>query len=185
MTRRVISAAFAALLVNGAFAVTSYGATSEDSIRREVRHALITLPYYGVFDNLDYRVNGSEVTLMGQVVNPVTPDDAANAVKQVPGVTKVINKIELLPVSPMDWGIRRAVYRAIYGDPALQRYAFQAVPSIHIIVKNGSVTLVGAVATQMDKEVAGVRANSVPGIFAVTNNLMLDSQIQNLGKGQL
>ena len=184
MTRRASSAAFAALLLAGAMSATAYGDANNAGIQREVRHALIMLPYYNVFDNLEYKVNGTEVTLFGQVVNPVTPGDAVNAVKSVEGVTKVNNQIELLPVSPMDWAIRRAEFRTIYGDPGLSRYAFQAVPSIHIVVKNGDVTLVGAVATQMDKELAGIRANSVGGVFHVTNNLMLDSQLQNLGKGQ-
>jgi hyperosmotically inducible protein len=114
---------------------------------------------------------------MGQVVLPVLKDDAENAVKGIQGVSRVNNQIEVLPPSPMDDGIRRAVYRAIYGDADLSRYAFQAVPSIHIIVRDGNVTLEGAVANQMDKTVAGIRANSVPGIFSVKNNLRLDEQL--------
>jgi len=155
--------------------VDANSAKSQNRIQREVRHELVTLSRYGVFDNIEYRVDGTKVTLTGQVVLPVLKDDAVSAVKGIEGVTQVDNRIEVLPVSPMDTQIRRAVYRAVYGDPALSRYAFQAVPSIHIVVKNGSVTLVGAVATEMDKQVAGVRANAVPGIFAVTNNLMIDS----------
>lgn len=175
---RVSSAAFSAVLFASALAPAAFGQKSPESrIQKEVRHELLTLGRYGVFDNIEYAVNGTEVTLLGQVTEPVLKDDAGKAIKDVEGVTKINNQIEVLPVSPMDWNIRRAVFRAIYADPGLSRYSFQAVPSIHIIVKNGSVTLVGAVGTQMDKEVAGVRANSVPGIFAVRNELRVDSGI--------
>src|SRR5580658_8015312 len=110
----------------------------QDRISREVRHELVMLPYYGVCDNLAYSVSGGSVTLYGQVTNPTLKSDAGNVVKKIEGVTKVDNKIEVLPLSPMDDQLRRAVYRAIYGDPSLStRYGFQAVPSIHIIVKNG------------------------------------------------
>jgi len=177
MTKILISVGLATLLCGGAFAATSGTVVKEDRIQREVRHELVTLSRYGVFDNISYRVDGTEVTLMGQVVEPVLKDDAASAVKGIEGVTRVNNQIEVLPVSPMDWGIRRAVYRAIYGDPGLSRYAFQAVPSIHIIVKNGHVTLEGAVANQMDSSLANIRANSVPGVFSVDNHLRLDAQL--------
>jgi hyperosmotically inducible periplasmic protein len=142
-----------------------------------VRHELLSLSRYSVFDNIEYRVDGTKVTLVGQVVMPVLKDDAGNAIKGIEGVTAVDNQIEVLPLSPMDDGIRRAVFRAIYGDPGLSRYALQAVPSIHIIVHNGSITLTGAVATDMDKNVAGIRANAVPGTFAVTNNLQVDKNL--------
>ncbi len=177
MTKTLISVGLATLLCGGAFAATNGAVVKEDRIHREVRHELVTLSRYGVFDNITYRVDGTEVTLMGQVVEPVLKDDAGSAIKGIEGVTRVNNQIEVLPVSPMDWGIRRAVYRAIYGDPALSRYAFQAVPSIHIIVKNGHVTLEGAVANQMDSSLANIRANTVPGVFSVDNHLRLDSQL--------
>jgi hyperosmotically inducible protein len=146
-----------------------------DRTTREVRHELTTLPYYGVFDDLSYRVDGGVVTLFGQVTRPVTKQDAEKSVKGVEGVTKVVNNIEVLPVSPMDDQIRLAVYRAIYGSPNLERYGIQAIPSIHILVKNGNVTLTGVVANDMDRQTAGIRANTVPGIFAVKNELRLDS----------
>jgi hyperosmotically inducible protein len=170
----------AAVCLVGAFATQVYGAASkpaETRIQREVRHELVTLSRYTVFDNIAYRVDGTQVTLLGQVVQPVLKDDAGKAVKGVEGVTKVDNQIEVLPLSPMDDGIRMAVFKAIYGDPNLSRYGLQAVPSIHIIVKNGEVTLEGAVMNDMDKEIANLRASSVGGVFAVTNHLRVDSGI--------
>jgi hyperosmotically inducible periplasmic protein len=144
-------------------------------LSKEVRHELVTLPYYGVFDNLSYRVDGSKVTLFGQVRDPVLKDQAGKAVKSIEGVSAVDNQIEVLPVSSMDDGTRMAVYRAIYSKPTLQRYQLGAVPPIHIIVKNGNVTLEGVVANEMDKNVAGIAANGVSGVFKVTNNLRTDS----------
>src|SRR6202453_3041240 len=126
----------------------------QDRISREVRHELVTLPYYGVFDNLAYSVNGGVVTLYGQVTNSTLKSDAGNVVKKIEGVTKVENQIEVLPLSPMDDQIRRAEYRAVYGDSVLStRYGFQALPSIHIIVKNGHVRLEGVVANSGDKNI--------------------------------
>ena len=142
---------------------------------KETRHELVMLPYYGVFDNLAYRINGDEVELFGQVTRPTLKADAERAVKGIEGVERVINKIEVLPVSPDDDRIRMAVYRAIYGHSALNRYGIQAVPPIHIIVKNGRVTLEGVVATEMDKNVANIQANSVSGVFGVTNNLRVEA----------
>jgi hyperosmotically inducible protein len=161
----------------GSFAAAAYGAVATDAIQREVRHELVMLPRYGVFDFITYRVDGTQVTLSGQVTQPYIKDDAEKAVKGIEGVTKVNDQIEVLPLSPMDDGIRRAVFRAIYADPAMTRYSFYSVATIHIIVKNGNVTLEGAVASAMDKEIAGIRANSIPGIFAVVNNLRVDGNI--------
>lgn len=146
-------------------------ATVEQHLNKQVRHALVTVPWYGVFDNLEYTINGSEVTLSGQVVQPVTKSDAERAVKHVEGVTRMVDNITVLPLSFFDDSIRRAEYRAIFRDPVLSRYSMGAVPSIHIIVNNGHVTLVGAVDRQMDANVARIRALSVPGVFSVTNNL--------------
>jgi hyperosmotically inducible periplasmic protein len=156
-------------------AAVNSGAKSQDRITREVRHELVMLPYYGVFDNLTYRVDGGAVTLMGQVTRPTLKSDAGNVVKAIEGVERVDNKIEVLPLSSMDDGLRVAEYRAIYGHPGLDRYAMQSVPPIHIIVDNGKVTLEGIVANQGDKDLAGVRANTVGGVFSVTNNLRLDT----------
>jgi hyperosmotically inducible periplasmic protein len=131
------------------------------------------LPYYSVFDNLGFKVEGGKVTLVGQVVRPTLKSDAGNVVKYIEGVSSVDNQIEVLPLSSNDDQIRRATYRAIYGDPSLSRYGFQAVPSIHIIVKNGNVTLEGVADNATDKNLAEVRAKGVPNVFSVTNNLVV------------
>jgi len=143
-------------------------------IIREVRHELVLLPWYSVFDNLAYKVEGDRVTLLGQVVRPVLKSDAEAVVKRIEGVAKVVNNIEVLPLSPNDDRIRRAVYRAIYGNSVLERYALQAVPPIHIIVKGGHVTLVGVVANQADKNVAEIQAKSVSGVFSVDSKLTVE-----------
>jgi hyperosmotically inducible protein len=145
----------------------------EQWLTREVGHQLVQVPWLSVFDNLQYSVKGSEVTLSGQVWQPVTKDDAQTAVKGIEGVTKVNNNIEVLPLSPFDDEIRRAEYRAIYGAPELQRYAMGVLPSIHIIVKGGHVTLVGTVDSEMDKNVAEIRAKSVPNVFSVDDQLQV------------
>jgi hyperosmotically inducible periplasmic protein len=147
----------------------------EAYLQKEVRHQLVLLPFYSVFDNLQYKIDGARVTLLGQVVHPTLKDDAAKTVKKIEGVEAVDNQIEILPPSPMDDQIRRAEFRAIYSFPALQMYALRAVPPIHIIVKGGHVTLEGAVARDADKDAAGIRANTVPGVFSVTNNLRVDN----------
>ncbi len=143
-------------------------------LEKEVRHQLVLLPYYSVFDNLEYKVEGDKVTLLGQVVRPTLKSDAEAAVKKIEGVSAVENRIEVLPTSPNDDRIRRAVFRAIYSDTVLSRYAIQAVPPIHIIVKGGHVTLEGVAASEADKNVANIRANEVPGTFSVTNHLRVE-----------
>ena len=130
------------------------GGKGQDRVTREVRHELVMLPYYGVFDNLAYRVDGSTVTLLGQVTRPTLKSDAEHVVKGIEDVTRVDNQIQVLPLSPMDDQIRMATYRAIFGKPGLDRYAMQAVPPIHIIVDNGKVTLEGVVASEGDKNQA-------------------------------
>jgi hyperosmotically inducible periplasmic protein len=150
---------------------------SLDRIYKEVRHELVMLPFYGVFDNLAYKVDpDGTVTLLGQVSRPVLKSDAENAVKHIEGVEKVVNNIEVLPTSINDDQIRRAAYRAIYGNEVLSQYQLRAVPPIHIIVKNGHITLEGVVARAMDKQIAGMQANSVPGAFSVTNNLVVEEE---------
>jgi hyperosmotically inducible protein len=131
------------------------------------------LPYYDVFDNLAYKVDGGTVTLYGQVTRPTLKDSAERVVKDIEGVERVENQIEVLPPSPTDDRIRIATYRAIYGHSALQRYGFGAVPPIHIIVKSGNITLEGVVDNEADKNIAGIQARSVPGVFSVTNNLQV------------
>ncbi len=148
-------------------------AKAQERITREVRHELLMLPYFGVFDNIAYKVDGYNVTLLGQVIRPVTKSDAENAVKHIEGVEKVDNQIEVLPPSPIDDRIRRQLYRAIYGFPALERYALGVQKPIRIIVKSGRVTLEGVVDSDGDKNLAGIRANGVSGTFQVTNNLQV------------
>lgn len=148
-----------------------------DRIVKEVRHELVMLPYYGVFDNLAYKVDpDGTVTLLGQVSRPTLKSDAENVVKKIEGVEKVVNNLEVLPASPNDDRIRRDTYRAIYGNEVLSQYQLRAVPPIHIIVNNGHVTLEGTVARQMEKQIAGMQANQVPGAFSVTNNLQVEEQ---------
>jgi hyperosmotically inducible periplasmic protein len=146
---------------------------SDDYVKREVRHELMSVPWYTVFDILQYSVSGGEVTLKGAVVNPTIKTDAENAVKHIEGVEKVNDQIEVLPPSPMDEQIRRAEYRAIYSQGMLSRYGVGALQSIHIIVKGGHVTLEGEVDNETDKNAAGTFANSVPDVFSVTNNLVV------------
>jgi len=163
------------LAMGALMSLTAQNERGQDRLTREVRHELVMLPYYNVFDNLTYRVEGGTVTLMGQVTDPVLKSSAENVVKHVEGVQQVVNKIEVLPLSPNDDRIRREVYRKIYNYNSLNtRYGFQAVPSIHIIVKNGNVTLEGVVDNATDKNVAGIQANGVPGVFSVTNNLRVE-----------
>lgn len=148
-----------------------------DRIIKEVHHELVMLPYYGVFDNLAYKVDpDGTVTLIGQVSRPTLKSDAENSVKRIEGVEKVVNNLEVLPTSPNDDRIRRAVYRAIYGNSVLSQYQLRAVPPIHIIVNKGNVTLEGVVARAMDKQVAGMQANGVSGVFSVTNNLRVEEE---------
>jgi hyperosmotically inducible periplasmic protein len=153
-----------------------YGAESPTTARleRQIRHELVMLPYYGVFDRLVYSVNAGTVTLMGEVTRPTLKSSAENVVKNIEGVTKVENKIRVLPLSPNDDRLRIALYRAIYGHTALNRYAMQAVPSIHIIVDQGNVVLDGVAANDGDRNIANIQANSVSGVFSVQNNLQIE-----------
>jgi hyperosmotically inducible protein len=144
-----------------------------ERIAKEVRHQLVMLPYLDVFDNLTYSVEGYNVTLKGQVTNPTLKKDAERAVKQVEGVENVDNQIEVLPTSTMDDQLRLRLYRAIYGYAPLEKYAMPVIKPIRIIVKNGNVTLEGVVDNKGDKDMAGIRANGVSGIFSVTNNLVV------------
>lgn len=146
-------------------------AKATERIQKEVRHELVMLPFLTVFDNLGYKVDGYNVTLVGQVTKPTLKSDAERAVKGIEGVEKVDNQIEVLPLSPMDDRLRQNLYRAIYGYPPLQRYALPVLKPIRLVVKNGRVTLEGVVDSQADKNMVYLRANSVPGAFSVTNNL--------------
>lgn len=184
MKKLVLLAVFSLTLVSlagiaGASNQTQGGATLDqkalDRITREVRHELVMLPFYGVFDTLSYKVDpDGTVTLVGEVSRPTLKSDAENVVKKIEGVPRVVNNLEVLPTSFNDDRIRRDVYRAIYGNEVLNQYQMRAVPPIHIIVKNGHVKLEGVVARAMDKQIAGVQANSVSGVFSMDNNLIVE-----------
>jgi hyperosmotically inducible periplasmic protein len=150
-------------------------ANYETWLTKEVRHELVMLPFYSVFDNLQYQVDGTKVTLLGQVSRPELRSDAESAVRHIEGVEGVDNQIQVLPLSAFDDRIRRAEYRAVYSFPGLQMYSLRSVAVIHIIVDNGHVTLEGVVARQADKDEANIVANGVPGVFSVTNNLRVDN----------
>ena len=143
-------------------------------LEREVRHEVVTLPFFDVFDNIAFRVDGYKVTLLGQVTTPTIKSDAEKAVKGIEGVERVDNQIEVLPLSPNDDGLRRALFRAIYGFEGMQKYALPVIKPIRIIVKNGQVSLEGVVANQADKNIAGIQANGVSGVFNVNNNLVVE-----------
>ena len=173
--KRALSFSLGLVLAVEACASLAQAQVSEKAVHRiqkEVRHELLMLPYLGVFDSLAYKVDGYNVTLVGEVTRPTLKTDAERVVKQIEGVEKVDNQIEVLPVSPSDDRLRVRLYRAIYSGP-LQRYSLGVQQPIRIIVKNGHVALEGVVDNEGDKNIAGIRANGVPGIFSVTNNLQV------------
>ena len=182
---KTIKSTFVAFALFFALATSSFALTTpadsgqgleRQQMQKRIRRELVTLPYYGVFDNLAYQVEGNTVTLSGQVVRPSTRSDAARRVAKLAGVGRVINNIEVLPLSPFDDRIRAQAYRSIFNAGGLYRYAMGANPSVHIVVKHGHLTLEGVVANGMDKQLAYFAANSVPGVFSVTNNLVAESE---------
>ena len=188
--KKLLHLALAALLALGtaSFAAAQQGnqpgqssagdQKSQPRITREVRHELAMLPQLSIFDNLAFRVDGSTVTLLGQVRNAVLKSDAEHVVKHIEGVEQVNNQIETLPPSPNDDRIRAQVARAIFNDSRLFPYAIQSLPPIHIIVKGGHVNLEGVVRDQGDKNEAGIRANEIAGVFSVQNNLQVENSTQ-------
>jgi BON domain len=148
-------------------------------LAKKVRHELVTLPYYGVFDNLAYSINGGTVTLYGQVVRPTTRSDAANRVKRLEGVSQVINNISVLPLSRFDDDLRIKTFRAIARTGGLDRYLRGTNPSIHIVVDRGRITLEGVVSNSGDRNLANIAARGVSGSFSVTNNLRVEGE--NIG----
>ena len=164
------------LLVPFASGATSPEARALASLEKQVRHELVMLPWLGVFDNLEFQVNGDTVILRGQVTRPTLQKDAERVVSRIEGVNKVVNNIEVLPLSPFDNRIRIAAYRQIFGFGALSRYSLGAVPSIRIIVKNGHIALYGVVANEGDRNIAGIRANGVAGAFSITNGLQVEKR---------
>ena len=176
LLRRLLAVAVVAAVSTLPLKSEEKSSVAQNKLAKEIRHELVMLPYYNVFDSLAFKVDGNKVILLGQVVRPTLKSDAERVVKSIEGVESVDNKIEVLPVSPNDDRLRIALFRAIYGHPALQRYSIQSVPPIHIIVKNGQVTLEGVVASKADKDIAGIQANGVPGVFSVTNNLRVEGE---------
>src|ERR1043166_7530573 len=171
----LIIAAVAVLSVVPAMGQRNRGIeVTNPQLAKKVRHELVTLPYYGVFDNLAYNINGSSVTLYGQVVRPTTRSDAERRVKRLAGVSRVINNIKVLPLSGFDDNIRRATYRSLARTGGLYRYLQGTNPSIHIVVDNGHITLEGVVSGSGDRTLAYMAANQVPGVFSVQNNLRIE-----------
>lgn len=164
-----------AILMSSTYAFAQPPADNQHThdLTSKVRHELVMLPYFTIFDNLEYRVDGGTVTLMGKVTKPSIRQEAERVVAHIEGVDRVQNDIEVLPLSGIDNQIRWQEARAIYGYPTLNRYGMGTQPSIRIIVENGHVTLEGVVNNQADKNVAGIRANGVPGVFSVTNDLVV------------
>jgi hyperosmotically inducible protein len=171
INRSIFAVALGALLVAGNLAA----APKDTSLGGQVRHELNMLPYYGVFDAIGYEINGQTVILTGAVHYPAIALDAVNVVKHIPGVEAVDNQIEVLPVSRFDDQIRLAAWRTAYSWPSLSRVASMPQPPVRILVKNGNITLVGIVSTQTDKDALTLRLNSVPGVFAVQNNLTVEN----------
>jgi hyperosmotically inducible protein len=171
----------AALSSSNGPVVADYGKQSqssdpvENNVAKEVRHELLMLPYYSLFDDLEYTVQGRTVTLSGSLTSEhgVTKRDAENAVKRIEGVDKVVNNIKILPASPLDDQARIRVYRHLANTGTLSRYFWEAAPSIHIIVDSQRVTLKGIVNSEMDKNLATIAANQVPGTFQVSNELRI------------
>ena len=172
---RIFAVLLLAVAPSVALAQGRQGAT-DPQLQRRVRHELVMLPYYGVFDNLAYSVNGGNVTLYGEVVRPTTRSDAEHRVKRIPGVTHVVNNIKVLPLSRFDDDIRRATYRSIVQMGGLYRYLQGTNPSLHIVVDRGHVTLEGVVSGSGDRTLAYMAANRVPGVFSVKNNLRVEGE---------
>jgi osmotically-inducible protein OsmY len=162
----------AAVLVAGAAFASAPG---DAAIARSVRHEVLTYPYYTLWDDITFQVDNGNVVLEGAVTEPYKKTDLTRIMQRIPGVAGVTNDVKVLPLSDFDNRLRWQVARAIFADPLLSRYAMGANPSIHIIVDNGHVTLTGAVSTQTDKVMAGIRANRAGLAFGpVVNNLSVD-----------
>jgi hyperosmotically inducible protein len=145
------------------------------SLEEQVRHELNMLPYYGVFDAIGYQVDGTAVTLSGAVHYPALADDAVNAVKHIAGISQVKNSIEVLPLSRFDDQLRLAAWREVYSWPGMHNLATMPLPPVRILVKNGNITLEGVVARQADKDALTVRLNTLPNVFSVTNDLVVET----------
>lgn len=151
----------------------TYSPKAQERITKEVRHQILMLPDFGAFDNIAFKLNGYDVILYGQVVQPILKDDAAKVIRKIEGVERVENHIEVLPTSGNDDRLRRDLFIAIYRYGPLQHYGVGSNRPIRIIVNHGNVTLEGVVDRQADKNMAYIRANGVPGVFSVKNNLVV------------
>jgi hyperosmotically inducible periplasmic protein len=172
-----VALVFAASVAVAAPSEQARGRAAYEQLAKKVRKELVTLPWYGVFDNLAYEIDGSTVTLSGQVVQPSTRKDAERRVRRLAGVERVINNIEVLPLSSFDDSIRVSAYRTLFGwNSPLHRYGLGANPSIHIVVDRGHLTLEGVVSTEGDRRLAYMLVNSIPGVFSVRNNLRAESE---------
>jgi hyperosmotically inducible periplasmic protein len=178
--KRMLALAAAALIASSAVVAAPKTVNeteqSYEQVAKKVRHELVTLPYFGIFDNLAYKVEGNSVTLYGQVVRPSTRKDAERRVAKIKGVEQVINRIEVLPLSSFDDSVRSSTYRALQRTGGLYRYLMGANPSIHIVVNRGHLTLEGVVANKADKNLAYIVASGVSGAFTVTNNLRAEGE---------
>jgi len=141
-----------------------------------IRNAIVMAPHYGVFDNLAFKLDGNDVTLLGQVMLPITKDEISRRVAKLASVGKITNSIEVLPLSNSDDAIRLRIYRSLFGKSALYSYSLSPNPSIHIIVKDGRVTLEGVVSNEMDSRLAYNAARNINGVFSVTNNLTTEKK---------
>ena len=167
----------AALLAGAAAAATKANANlpqNDSDIANNVRHEIVMYPYYTLWDDISFRVANGSVDLAGAVTQPYKKDEIERRVEKVAGVTSVTDEIKVLPLSSMDDRLRQQVANAIYRDPMLAHYATMAVPPIHIIVENGRVTLTGVVSSDMEKQIAGMRATSSLSLGQVTNNLVVE-----------
>ena len=171
----IVAAVMLAIATPSVAAQKEVSPQAVDRIQKEVRHEILMLPYFDVFDNIAFKVDGDDVTLFGQVTRPTLKTDVERVVKTIEGVEKVDNQIEVLPVSPNDDRLRLRLFRAIYGFNALQRYALPVVKPTRIIVKNGHVILEGIVDSEGDKDLVNLRAKGVSGAFSGTNNLTVSS----------
>jgi hyperosmotically inducible protein len=179
MTRMKMIAMMALTMVPASLMANNANAVELPDLQEKIRKELVTLPWLTIYDNLAFRVeDNGKVTLLGETIRPTIRSSAENVVKRLAGVASVENQIEVLPLSPNDDRIRLAVARAIYGYPALNRYGLGALPSIRVIVRNGNVTLKGVVASEMDRNLAFIRASGVSGAFTVENHLVLESTLR-------
>lgn len=156
--------------------VNAQSSSASRPVEEQVRKSILKLPRYEVFDSIGYKVDGGTVTLFGKVRNAVNKKDAERSVKRIPGVTRVVNEIEVLPVGSFDESIRAQLYRRLSASGGLSRYLWPTNPSVRLVVDRGHVSLEGYVANRGDYNTMNILANGVAGVFSVTNNLKIDRE---------